>query len=64
MVKAILAIIIWFILFMIGLTFSLHLISMADTFLNIIGVILIGLIVAISIETKCLTEVNLRKHEK
>ena len=64
MTKVILKITVWFLLFMIGLTFSLHLISAASTLLNILGVIVLMIIVAISMETKCLTSIKLRKYEK
>lgn len=54
----------WFLMFMAGLTLSLRLISMADTLFNIIGVVILGFIVIMSIKTKCLTEITLRKHER
>lgn len=64
MIKKVLTAIVWFILFMAGLTFSASLISMANTLLNILGIVILGLIVAVSIKTKCLTEINFRKHEE
>lgn len=64
MTQIILKITVWFLLFMIGLTFSLYLISVASTLLNILGVIVLMFIITISVETKCLTSIKLRKHEK
>lgn len=64
MIKVVLKVTVWFLLFMIGLTLSLHLVSVASTTLNVIGVIVLSLVVTISIKTKCLTTIKLRKHEK
>lgn len=64
MTKKILMAVIWFVLFMAGLTLSTSLISMANTLLNILGIVILSLIVIISIKTHCLTEINFRKHEK
>lgn len=55
---------IWFILFMAGLSISLSMISAANIVENLLGCVVLGLIVAISVETKCLTTIKLRKHEK
>lgn len=56
---------IWFILFMAGLSISLSMISAANTVENLLGCVVLGLIVATSVETKCLTTIKLeRKHEK
>lgn len=55
---------IWFILFMAGLSIGLSMISAANTVGNLLGCVVLGLIVAISVETKCLTAIKLRKHEK
>lgn len=55
---------IWFILFMAGLSTSLSMISAANTVENLLGCAVLGLVVAISVETKCLTTIKLRKHEK
>lgn len=55
---------IWFILFMAGLSTSLSMISAANTVENLLGCVVFGLVVAISVETKCLTTIKLRKHEK
>lgn len=57
-------IVIWFILFMAGLSISLLMISTANTVENLLGCVVLGLIVAISVETECLTTIKLRKHEK
>lgn len=64
MIKVVLKVTVWFLLFMIGLTLSLHLVSVANTTLNVMGVIVLSLVVTISIKTKCLTTIKLRKHEK
>ena len=55
---------IWFILFMAGLSISLSMISAANTVENLLGCVVLGLVVVISVETKCLTTIKLRKHEK
>lgn len=56
---------IWFILFMVGLSISLSMISAANTIENILGCIVLIFIGVISIKTKCLTLIKLeRKHEK
>lgn len=57
-------IVIWFILLMAGLSISLSMISAADTVENLLGCVVLGLVVALSVETKCLTIIKLRKHEK
>lgn len=54
----------WLILFMAGLSTSLSMISAANTVENLLGCVVFGLVVAISVETKCLTTIKLRKHEK
>jgi len=55
---------IWFILFMAGLSISLSMISAANTVENLLGCVVLGLVVAISVGTECLTTIKLRKHEK
>ena len=55
---------IWFILLMAGLSISLSMVSAANTVENLLGCVILGLVVAISVETKCLTTIKLRKHEK
>lgn len=52
------------ILIMAGLSTSLLMISAANTVENLLGCVVLGLVVAISVETKCLTTIKLRKHEK
>lgn len=54
----------WLILFMAGLSTSLSMISATNTVENLLGCVVFGLVVAISVETKCLTTIKLRKHEK
>lgn len=55
---------VWFILFMAGLTTSLSMISAANTTENILGYAILVLVVAISVKTKCLTTIKLKKHEE
>lgn len=56
--------VIWFIFLMIGLSASLTLISTADTLGNIGGLLLLSIIIVISKNTKCFTDLNFKKHEK
>lgn len=62
--KKFVVLIVWFILLMAGLSIGLSMISAANTVENLLGCVVLGLIVAISVETKCLTTIKLRKHEK
>lgn len=55
---------IWFILFMAGLSTSLSMISAANTVENLLGCVALGFVLTISVKTKCLTTIKLRKHEK
>lgn len=55
---------VWFILFMAGLSICLSMVSAANTTENVLGGIILGIIVAISVETKCLTTIKLKKHEE
>lgn len=56
----------WFILFMAGSTYGLNLITEPNTWANLAGVFILGLVVSISIETKCLTQFKIKrsKNEK
>lgn len=47
---------IWVVLFVIVLTAFMSLLSIANTFANIAGVIMFGLFVAVSVETNCFTK--------
>lgn len=62
--KKFVVLIVWFILLMAGLSIGLSMISAANTVGNLLGCVVLGLVVAISVETKCLTTIKLRKHEK
>lgn len=57
--------VVWFVVFMALLTSSLSLISAPNTIENLLGVVILAVTVALSIETKCLTNLIIRKkHEK
>lgn len=61
--KDFIIIVIWFVVFMAILTLSLRLISMPDTFTNLLGVVLLTGSVIVS--TQCVEFINnKRKHEK
>lgn len=55
---------IWFILTIFVIDLGFELITMANTFLNIIGATIIFAYVLITIKTKCLTNLKLKKNEK
>lgn len=55
---------IWFLLFMCSLDLGLNMISKPNTIENVIGFFIVLIAVIISIKTKCLTKIKLRKHEK
>ena len=55
---------IWFILAIIAIDLGFELISMASTFFNFLGVTIVFVFVLISIKTKCLTTLKLKKNEK
>lgn len=55
---------IWFVLFMCVLDLGLDMISKSNTIENVIGFFIVIIAVIISIKTKCLTKIELRKHEK
>ena len=55
---------IWFVLFMCVLDLGLDMISKPNTIENVIGFFIVIIAVIISIKTKCLTEIEFRKHEK
>lgn len=57
--------VVWFVVFMALLTNSLSLISAPNTIENLLGVVILAVTVALSIKTKCLTNLIIRKkHEK
>lgn len=55
---------IWFILFMALLTLGLNMVSEPNTIENVIGFFIVVIAMYITIKTKCLTKIRLRKHEK
>lgn len=55
---------IWFVLFMCFLDLGLDMISKPNTIENVIGFFIVVIAIIISIKTKCLTKIKLRKHEK
>ena len=60
-----LILVVWFIVFMALLTGCLNLISAPNTIENILGVVILAGTVALSIKTKCLTNLIIeKKHEK
>jgi hypothetical protein len=56
--------IIWLVLFVAVLNFCLDMVSSANTIENLIGVFGITAILVLSHKTKCLTAINIKKHEK
>lgn len=59
-----LKLVIWFVLFMCLLDLGLDMISKPNTIENVIGFFIVIIAVVVSIKTKCLTKIELRKHEK
>lgn len=55
---------IWFILFIAFMNIGLEMISQPSTIENVIGFFIIVISMCITIKTKCLTKIRLRKHEK
>ena len=56
---------VWFVIFIILLTLGLEMISAPNTIENVIGFFMVVTILYLSIKTKCLTTIKLkRKHEK
>lgn len=56
---------VWFVLIILGVNQSFHMISQASTVENIVGFSLLVAIVLVSYKTKCFTTINFtRKHEK
>lgn len=54
---------VWFVLFMYALNAGLEMITNPNTIENVIGIFIVVSAVVISIKTKCLTQIELRKHE-
>lgn len=59
-----LILVVWFVVFMTLLTGSLSLISAPDTIENLLGVVVLAGTVALSIKTKCLTEIRFKKNDR
>ena len=60
-----LILVVWFMVFMVLLAGSISLISASNTIKNLIGVVVLAGTVTLSIETKCLTSLIIRrKHEE
>ena len=56
---------VWFVIFIILLTLGLEMISAPNTIENVIGFFMVVAILYLSIKTKCLTTIKLkRKYEK
>lgn len=56
---------VWFVIFIILLTLGLEMISAPNTIENVIGFFMVVAISYLSVKTKCLTAIKLkRKHEK
>ena len=63
--EAVVKVAVWFIIFIILITLGLEMISVPNTIENVIGFFMIVAILYLSIKTKCLTTIKLkRKHEK
>ena len=56
--------IIWLVLFVAVMNFCLDMVSSANTIENLVGVLGIAAILALSHKTKCLTAIKIKKHEK
>lgn len=59
-----LILVVWFMVFMALLTGSLSLISAPNTIKNLIGVVVLAGTVTLSIETKCFTNLIIRKKDE
>lgn len=63
--EVIVKIAVWFVTFIILITLGLGMISAPNTIENVIGFFMVVTIIYLSIKTKCLTTIKLkRKHEK
>lgn len=62
--KAVVKVAVWFVIFIVLLTLGLEMISAPNTIENVIGFFMVVAILYLSVETKCLTTIKLRKHEK
>lgn len=62
--KVVVKVAVWFVIFIVLLTLGLEMISAPNTIENVIGFFMVVVILYLSVETKCLTTIKLRKHEK
>lgn len=56
-------VIVWFILFMVGLNLSFEMISNPSTIENVLGIFVIFAIIFISYKTKLFTNLNIKKNK-
>lgn len=59
-----LMLVVWFVVFMALLTSSLSLISAPNTIENLLGVVVLATTVTLSVETKCFTNLIIRKKDE
>lgn len=63
--KVVVKVAVWFVIFIVLLTLGLEMISAPNTIENVIGFFMVVAILYLSIKTKCLITIKLkRKHEK
>ena len=62
--KVIVKVAVWYVIFTILITLGCEMISAPNTIENVIGFFMIVATLYLSIKTKCLTTIKLRKHEK
>lgn len=62
--EAVVKVAVWFVIFIILITLGLEMISAPNTIKNVIGFFMVVATLHLSIRTKCLTTIKLRKHEK
>ena len=59
--KNVLAFIIWFIVSMVVISVAFELISLSDSLLNVAGIAICLVLLYVSVETKCFTNIKLKK---
>ena len=62
--KKCLILVVWFVVFTALLTYSLSLITAPDTVSNIFGILILSITVALSVKTKCLTTIKLKRNDR
>lgn len=62
--KVVVKVAVWFVIFIVLLTLGLEMISAPNTIENVIGFFMVVVTLYLSVRTKCLTTIKLRKHEK